>query len=67
MYDSRIKMLEESHRLVEIQIANLEKSENVDTEKLDRLKESKTKYLDQLRLLRREQYEDSQTVDFDDR
>ena len=67
MYHSRIKMLEESHRLVEIQIANLEKSENVDTEKLDRLKESKTKYLDQLRLLRREQYEDSQTVDFDDR
>jgi hypothetical protein len=67
MYENRIKTLEESYRLVEIQIANLEKADDVDTKKLSKLLEARDKYLDQLRLLRRAQYEDSQTVDFDDR
>jgi hypothetical protein len=66
-YTSRIKTLEESYRLVDIQISNLEKSDPVDVSKLDRLKESKNNYLTQLRELRRLQYEDSQRVDFDDR
>jgi hypothetical protein len=66
-YSSRIKTLEESHRLIDIQISNLEKSELVDKDKLSRLRESRNNYLTQLRELRRLQYEDSQRVDFDDR
>lgn len=65
-YTSRIKTLEESYKLVEIQINNLENAEVVDQEKLQRLREAKSNYWNQLRDLRRAQYEDSQRVEFDD-
>lgn len=65
-YTSRIRTLEESYKLVEIQINNLENAEVVDQEKLQRLREAKSNYWNQLRDLRRAQYEDSQRVEFDD-
>lgn len=66
-YTSKIKMLEESFRLIETQIFNLEKLDNPDKAKLSSLYESKNKYLLELRELRRLQYDDSQRVEFDDR
>jgi len=65
-YKQRIKTLEESHRLVENQIDVLQHSENPDQVKLKNLIEYKDKYLSELRVLRRAQYESSQSVDFDD-
>lgn len=65
-YSNRIKTLEESYRLVESQIASMEKLENVDTKKLDYLQQCKNKYLLQLRDLRKAQYEATQEVDFGD-
>lgn len=65
-YSTRIKTLEESYNQVEIQISKIEKSENPDQEKLRSLIEAKTKYLNELRIMRRAQYEASQTVDFED-
>jgi hypothetical protein len=64
---SKIKMLEESYRMIETQISNLEKSDSPDKDKLSSLYETKNKYLMQLRELRRLDYEDSQRVEFDDR
>ncbi len=66
MYDSKIKTLEESFRLVEAQINQLQQSNGGDSEKLQKLLETKNKYLLELRELRRKQYEYSQTVDFGD-
>jgi hypothetical protein len=66
MYDSKIKTLEESFRLVEAQINQLQQSNSGDSEKLQKLLETKNKYLLELRELRRKQYEYSQTVDFGD-
>jgi hypothetical protein len=54
-------MLEESYRLVEAQISN-----TTDTDKLAQLNDTKTKYLNQLRELRRLEYEERQIVDFSD-
>lgn len=65
-YRNRIKTLEESYRLVEIQISNIEKVENIDIDKLTKLREAKSKYLSELSFLRRAQYEESQNVDYDD-
>lgn len=60
-------MLEESHRLIENQLFQLEKTTNPDLEKIKSLKEQKDKYLIELRTLRRLQYDyDHNTVDFDD-
>lgn len=67
MYEQKIKMLEESHRLIENQLFQLEKTTNPDLEKIKSLKEQKDKYLIELRTLRRLQYDyDHNTVDFDD-
>jgi len=66
-YTSKIRMLEESYRIIEAQISTLEKSENPDKDKLTKLYENKNKYLMELRELRRLQYEESQRVEFDDR
>lgn len=67
MYEQKIKMLEESHRLIENQLFQLEKTTNPDLEKIKSLKEQKDKYLIELRNLRRLQYDyDHNTVDFDD-
>lgn len=65
-YRNRIKTLEESYRLVEIQISNIEEVENIDIDKLTKLREAKSKYLSELSFLRRAQYEESQNVDYDD-
>lgn len=65
MYDSKIRSLEESFKLVEAQINKLQQS-NEDHEKLNKLLDTKNKYLLELRDLRRKQYEYNQTVDFGD-
>ena len=44
-YSNRIKTLEESYNLVEAQIKLMEKSENPDKDKLNKLWEAKNKYL----------------------
>jgi hypothetical protein len=66
-YRTRIKTLEESHRLVENQIFQLEKSGSTDVEKLQKLKELKDKYFTELRLMNRAQWDhDHERVDLDD-
>lgn len=65
-YASKIKTLEESYRVVNDQIDVLQASANPDQDKLQKLKETRIKYLDQLRELRRLDYEDRQSVDFGD-
>lgn len=65
-YSTRIKFLEESYKSVEIQINTIEQSENPDKEKLNSLRETKNRYLNDLRELRRAQYEANQIVDFGD-
>ena len=66
-YKSRIKTLEESYRIVENQIFQLEKAGNPDQEKLMKLKETKDKYFTELRLMNRAQWDnDHNTVDLSD-
>lgn len=65
-YTNRIKTLEESYRLIDIQISNIENAEMVDLGKLAKLRETKNIYLTQLRDLRKAQYEEGQSVRFDD-
>jgi hypothetical protein len=66
-YKNRIKMLEESYRVAENQISVLEKSDNVDAEKIKRLHEAKDKYFNELRELRKIQWDhDHERVDLDD-
>ena len=66
-YKQRIKTLEESHRLVENQIFQLEKSGSTDVEKLKSLKETKDKYFTELRNMNRAQWDhDHERVDLDD-
>ena len=66
-YKQRIKTLEESHRLVENQIFQLEKSGDIGSDKLKSLKELKDKYFTELRSLNRAQWDhDHERVDLDD-
>jgi len=66
-YRSRIKTLEESVRLLDNQIFQLEKNGSSDTKKLSDLKETKDKYSKELRLMIRAQWDnDHNTVDFGD-
>lgn len=65
-YSYRIKTLEESYSLVEAQINKLQQSEKMDPVKLNKLTETKNKYLSELRMLRKAQYDDSQSINFDD-
>ena len=66
-YKSRIKTLEESIRLLDNQIFNLEKNGSIDTKKISDLKETKDKYNKELRLMIRAQWDnDHNTVDFGD-
>jgi hypothetical protein len=65
-YAQRIKILEESYRVLDNKLFQLEKTGEADTEELKKLQEQKNKYLNELRELRRRQYDDSQRVDFDD-
>jgi hypothetical protein len=66
-YTSRIKTLEESHRLAEDQLFQLEKSGSSDVSRINTLREAKSKYLNELRHLRRAQWDhDNETIDFGD-
>jgi hypothetical protein len=65
-YSNKIRTLEESHRLVTTQIETIQQSANPDQEKLKTLVEARDKYLNELRVFRRAQYEESQSVNYDD-
>lgn len=66
-YKSRIKTLEESVRMLDNQIFNLEKNGSTDTKKLSSLKETKDKYNKELRLMIRAQWDnDHNSVDLSD-
>lgn len=66
-YTNRIKTLEESHRLVDNQLFQLEKSGSKDSAKIAELRQAKEKYLNELRHMRRAQWDnDHETVDFGD-
>jgi hypothetical protein len=66
-YTQRIKTLEESHRMVDNQLFQLEKSGSKDSDKIQKLRETKEKYLSELRLMRRAQWDhDHERVDFED-
>lgn len=66
-YKQRIKTLEDSHRLVDDQLFQLEKSGSTDTKKIADLRIVKNKYLGELRMLNRAQWDhDHETVDLDD-
>ena len=66
-YKNRIKTLEESVRLLDNQIFNLEKNGSTDTKRLTELKETKDKYNKELRLMIRAQWDnDHNSVDFGD-
>lgn len=66
-YTSRIKTLEESYRVVENQLFQLEKTGSTDSDKIKKLREAKEKYLNELRVMRRSQWDhDHNTVDFGD-
>jgi DNA-directed RNA polymerase alpha subunit len=66
MYEAKIRMLEESYRLVDNQLFQLEKTGKADPEQIKKLQEQKNKYLNELRELRKKQYDQGQTVDFGD-
>ena len=66
-YKSRIKTLEESIRLLDNQIFNLEKNGSTDAKRLTELKETKDKYNKELRVMIRAQWDnDHNTVDLSD-
>jgi hypothetical protein len=66
-YKSRIKTLEESIRLLDNQLFQLEKNGSTDTKRLNELKETKDKYSKEVRLMIRAQWDnDHNTVDFGD-
>jgi prefoldin subunit 5 len=66
-YKNRIKTLEESVRLLDNQIFQLEKNSSTDTKKLSDLKETKDKYNKELRMMIRAQWDnDHNTVDLGD-
>ena len=66
-YTQRIKTLEESHRLAENQLFQLEKADSKDSDKIKSLREAKQKYLNELQHLRRAQWDhDHESVDFGD-
>ena len=65
-YDNRIRTLEESHRLVTTQIEVVQHSDSPNQEKLKTLFEARDKYLKELSVLRRAQYEEGQSVGYDD-
>ena len=65
-YKTRIKILEESHRLIDQQIIELEKNK-ADEMKINEMKKKKLQYRDELSKLNRLQWEeDHERVNFDD-
>jgi hypothetical protein len=65
-YTNKIKTLEESYSIVEAQLSQLVKSGSTDTIKMKTLQELKSKYLDELRLMRHAQWDNDQVVDMGD-
>lgn len=66
-YKNRIKTLEESVRMLDNQIFQLEKNGSSDTKRLAELKETKDKYNKELRMMIRAQWDnDHNSVDFGD-
>lgn len=66
-YRQRIKTLEDSHRQVSDQLFQLEKSGTEDPGKIQKLRETKQKYLAELQVMRRAQWDhDHERVDFED-
>lgn len=66
-YKNRIKTLEESVRLLDNQIFQLQKAGSADNSKVKTLIETKDKYMSELRTMIRAQWDnDHNTVDLDD-
>lgn len=66
-YTTRIRTLEESYRLLDDQIFQLEKTGSADTDKIKKLQDAKSRYLNELRIMRRAQWDhDHERVDLDD-
>jgi hypothetical protein len=66
-YKNRIKTLEESVRLLDNQIFQLQKEGTADISKVKTLIETKDKYMSELRTMIRAQWDhDHETVNFDD-
>lgn len=66
-YTTRIRTLEESYRLLDDQIFQLEKTGSADTDQIKKLQDAKSKYLNELRIMRRAQWDhDHERVDLDD-
>lgn len=66
-YTNKIKTLEDSYRILDNKIFALEKNGSKDIEELKNLQETKSKCLDELRQLRRLQWDhDHERVNFDD-
>lgn len=66
-YTNRIKTLEESYRLLDDQIFQLEKTGSADKDQIKKLQDTKSKYLNELREMRRAQWDhDHERVELDD-
>jgi uncharacterized protein YdcH (DUF465 family) len=67
MYESRIKHLEEMHRVLDKQIDGLEKTGNFSDDHLTNLKKQRLTFKDELAKLRKLQWEhDRETLDWND-
>lgn len=67
MYESRIKHLEETHRILNNKIDNLEKSGKFDDMQMSNLKKQRLQYRDEIAKLHRLQWEyDHETIHGDD-
>jgi uncharacterized protein YdcH (DUF465 family) len=67
MYESRIKHLEEMHRVLDKQIDGLEKTGNYSDDRLTNLKKQRLTFKDELAKLYKLQWEhDRETLDYSD-
>ena len=66
MYDSKIKTLEESYRVINDKINDAEMDTNFDKDTLSSLQKQREIIYNELRRLRRLSYEETQQVNFDD-
>lgn len=67
MYENRIKILTETHRILNDQIDQMEKSSNFTDEKLSEMKKQRLQYKDEIARLVRLQWEyDHETIHNDD-
>ena len=67
MYESRIKHLEESHRVLNKQIDGLEKTGAFSDDQMQHLKKQRLQYRDEIAKLKKLQWEhDHETLDWDD-